>query len=541
MAKKSSSSREKSSEPSNTGLIVTLVFFILATIGLGVGTYMGYGAKADAVAEKAKAVSDKTAADKKTDEAEARRIAVKIAAGVADANERAKFTTLKSSFAGPIAGDVAGIYTQFQSQLNMNNAALPAWNPATSDQPPKTLLVLAEDLQKNAGASTAKEKAVQDEMSKDRETFNADKAELQARLKTSQDNFTKANKDLVEAQKTRASGSDQKDADIDKLSKERDQLKIDIQNLRNDKDHEIVTLKAEAETRKKVRQQLAEKYGPILEKLEQVRQARPELRDLSELQDLLNKALEGTQSLVNDTPKGRIVETKPGQVFINLGSADNVHTGLTFSVLPSGSTGRAAAAAPRKGAVEVISVIGPHMSAAKVVEAGNPARDPLLKGDLLFNPAWDPSQQTHVALAGIFDLNGSGVDGAPDLIRALEKQGIVVDAWLDLHDRTIKGPGITERTSYLIKGDKPVLGNLPVEGNPLSAAIIDSLGKITEMENKARDLGVQPVPFRRFLSMIGYKLPRGGQAPDLSASSYFHASGSTTKPAADKDKEDKPK
>jgi hypothetical protein len=540
MAKKSS---RDSSESSNTGLIVTLVFFILATIGLGVGTYMGYGAKTDAVKETKTAAEKATASDKKAEEAEARRIAVKIAAGVADAGERSRFGTLKGTNSGPIAGDVAAIYTQFQSQLNLNSTALPLWTPAAGDQPPKTLLALADDLQKNAAAAAAKEKATQDELAKERESFKTEMTDLQAKFKTAQDNLAKANNDLLAEQKTRAGGSDQKDADIAKLSEERDKLKIDLQNTITDKNREIKKLREEAETSKKVRQQLAEKYGPLLEKLEQVRQARPELRDLGELQDLMTKALEGQQSLVNDTPKGKIVETKPGQVYIDLGSVDNVHAGLTFSVLPAGSTGRAAAATPRKGAVEVVSVMGPHLSAAKIVEAANPARDPLLRGDLLFNPAWDPSQKTHVALAGIFDLNGSGVDGTPDLIRALEKQGVVVDAWLDLKDRTIKGPGITERTSYLVKGEKPILpAGMPPDGNPLATAMVDVLGKIDSMEAKARDLGVQPVPYRRFLLLIGYKLPRGAQAADLSSSSYFHGPGSA-KPAADKDKDkdDKPK
>ncbi len=540
MAKKSSS--RDSGEKSNTGLIVTLVIFILATIGLGVGTYMGYGAKADAVKEAKTAADKATASDKKADEADARRIAVKIAAGVADAGERARFASLKGTYAGPIAGDVAAMYTQFQTQLNLNNTALPPWNPAAGDQPPKTLLVLSDDLQKNAAAAVAKDKAAQDELAKERDSFKTEMTDLQAKLKTAQDNLAKAHKDVLGEQQTKAGGSDQKDAEIKKLSEDLSKVKIDLQNTLTDKNREITKLKAEAETSKKVRQQLAEKYGPLLERLEQVRQARPELRDLGDLVDLLKNALEGQQSIINDTPKGAIVETKPGQVFINLGSADNVHPGLTFSVLPSGATGRGAAATPRKGAVEVVSVMGPHLSAAKVVEAANPARDPLLRYDLLFNPAWDPSQKTHVALAGIFDLNGSGVDGTADLIRALEKQGVVVDAWLDLRDRTIKGPGITERTSYLIKGEKPLLPpGLPPDGNPLAAAIVDALGKINDMETKARDLGVQPVPYRRFLSLIGYKLPRGGQQADLSSSTYFHASGSTAKPATDKDKEDKPK
>ena len=69
----------------------------------------------------------------------------------------------------------------------------PVWNPATGDQPPKTLLLLADDLQKNAAAAVAKDKAAQDELAKERETFKTDLADALAKLKTAQDNLAKAN------------------------------------------------------------------------------------------------------------------------------------------------------------------------------------------------------------------------------------------------------------------------------------------------------------------------------------------------------------
>jgi len=122
------------------------------------------------------------------------------------------------------------------------------------------------------------------------------------------------------------------------------------------------------ETSRKVRQQYAEKIGPLLEKLDQVRLSRPEVRELGELHDLMVRVLQGAESVVNDTPKGAIVRVGQDRerVYINLGSADNVKPGLSFSVLPAGSTGRAGAAAARKGAVEVIAVLEPHLSVAKV-------------------------------------------------------------------------------------------------------------------------------------------------------------------------------
>ncbi|HEX4590755.1 MAG TPA: hypothetical protein VH120_12535 [Gemmataceae bacterium] len=545
MAKtKKSSSRDRSSgeEKSNTGLIVTLVIFILATIGLGVGTYMGYGGKAEAE-KQAKTAADKEAAEKKkAEEAEARRLALKVALGTADANERARFSSIKNSYGAAIASDVTPLYTQLQTQLNLNAAALPPWNPGATDQPTKTVVALADDLQKQAGNADAKEKAASEARKTAESEFKNALEDLQAKLTTAQASLNKANAELVAERQTRAAGSDQKDADIKRLSSEVEQLKLDLANKETDYGRQLGKLKGEVEGSKGVRKQFAEKWGPLLERLDQVRQARPELKDLQELHDLLLKALEGQQSIVNDSPKGQIVESKPGQVYINLGSAENVHPGLTFSVLPSGSTGQGAAGRPRKGAIEVVNVMGPHLSAAKVVEAANPARDPILRGDLLFNPAWDPTQKVHVAIAGIIDLNGSGVDGTPDLVRNLERQGIVVDAWLDLKDRQIKGPGITERTNYLVRGERPVLPpNMPVE-NPLGAAMIEVLGKMDEMKNKSGEMGVSIVPYRRFLSLIGYRLPKGGQQADYSASTYLQGG---VKPVLEKDKgtekEDKPK
>jgi len=529
-------------ESSNTGLIVTLVFFVLATIGLGVGTYMGYGGKSEATRD-AKSASDKeSAANKKAEEAEARRLAVKVAAGVADPAERARFAALKSAHAAAIDGDVAAVYGQFQTSLNLKD--LPRWNPAAGDQPPKSLLNLADDLQKAANSSAAKEKQAMDELAKERESFKSAVEDLNAKLKTSQESLAKANKDVVEVRNQTAVGSDKKDEDIKRLSEQVQKLTLDLQNMEVEKDRTIKKLQGEVETSRRVRQEYAVKIGPLLEKLDQVRQSRPEVREIGELHDLLVRVLEGASSVVNDTPKGAIVRVGQDRdrVYINLGSADNVKPGLSFSVLPAGSTGRAGAATPRKGAVEVVSVLEPHLSVAKVTEANNAVRDPLLSGDLLFNPAWNSTQQEHIALVGIFDLNGDGVDDTQDLVRALERQGIVVDAWLDVRDRTIKGRGITERTAYLVVGERPVISSsTPLESNPVAQAQADVLGKITEMEGKARDLNVTKVPYRKFLSLIGYKLPKGNQAVDYSSSTYLRGANGIKRTDTDKDKEEKPK
>src|SRR3954470_18864064 len=114
-------------ESSNTGLIVALVFFVLLSIGLGVGTYMGYGGKAESD-KAAKAAADKaTASDKKAEEAEARRLAVKIAAGAEDAADKARFAGIKGTHATAVGGEVVQFLGQAQTKLNQKDLQ---WNPA---------------------------------------------------------------------------------------------------------------------------------------------------------------------------------------------------------------------------------------------------------------------------------------------------------------------------------------------------------------------------------------------------------------------------
>ena len=107
---------------------------------------------------------------------------------------------------------------------------------------------------------------------------------------------------------------------------------------------------------------------------------------------------------------------------------------------------------------------------------------------------------------------------------------MVVDAYVDLRSRTIKGPGMTEKTTYLIVGETPVPPQVVQENNPVMVATSEMLGKIAELKAKARDVGAEQVQYRRFLAMIGYKLPKQTQPREYSATPYLQGAGGTPKP-----------
>jgi hypothetical protein len=202
--------------------------------------------------------------------------------------------------------------------------------------------------------------------------------------------------------------------------------------------------------------------------------------------------------------------------YINLGSADKVNSGLTFRVHGIGEDGRAK---PRdKAYVEVLNVVDAHLSQVRVLydyderkeprpQRHNPRVDPVVKGDVIFNPTWDPYTPKHVALAGAVDLIGDGKDRTQEFIRSLERQNVIVDAYLDTTDFTIKGPGISVNTDLLII-------------TPLSRALTDARGADAELKNKmvdavnkmrrqADDNGVKKRGLRQYLEEIGYRVPKG--------------------------------
>jgi RNA polymerase sigma factor (sigma-70 family) len=85
-------------------------------------------------------------------------------------------------------------------------------------------------------------------------------------------------------------------------------------------------------------------------------------------------------------PLGRILRmtARGDKVYINLGKADDIHPKMTFSVYEADSlrTDRSP-----KASLEVLTVIGPHLSLAQVTSLHDPDRTPLVQGDRLYQPA----------------------------------------------------------------------------------------------------------------------------------------------------------
>src|SRR5262249_53524825 len=114
-----------------------------------------------------------------------------------------------------------------------------------------------------------------------------------------------------------------------------------------------------------------------------------------------------------------------------------------------------------KAGIEVVEVLGPERSRAKIIFENEPIRNPVQVRDQIFNLAWAPDQEIRIAFAGIIDLDGDGLDNNEDFLRMLERQGVVVDEYMKMRPMEFvkrDGRGMSLKTRYLVISPLPAAG-----------------------------------------------------------------------------------
>lgn len=194
-----------------------------------------------------------------------------------------------------------------------------------------------------------------------------------------------------------------------------------------------------------------------------------------------------------------LVDDGAKTVHLNIGSANRVYQGLTFSVydrnapIPKDGKGKAE--------IEVFDV-AKNYSAARVLRSET--KRPILQGDIVANLIWDSSKTNVFVVAGDFDVNGDGgIDAdAADKIKGLVEKwgGKVADA-------------ISIDTHYLVLGNQPqVLKKPTLEEQELDPramaryeASLQRVNQYKEVQSRAQALWIPVFNYERFLYFIGYK------------------------------------
>ncbi|QJW94123.1 hypothetical protein [Frigoriglobus tundricola] len=483
----------------NVPLIFALVFFILTTIAFGVMWYLAFADIEQAKADKTKAEADTKKFKETARDAELKARVYRLWIGYEGEADDKSTIDAERAAGNVISTEVIKLNEALAKKLG--GGELPAefqfWKTDANkkaDSPPAEGLAdqiakINRKYEETLKSADLKNKAYNEQI----ETMKAAAATLAGIQKTFSAEITRLPADFQAKLKGVTDGFDART----KLYETR-----------------------ENEANKKLSDLTAEKEAVEAK----IRRTEQRIESLNELNQRLVEA--NTQrergNVGFDEPQGKIVRRLPeGVVEINLGSAAGVRPGLTFTALPpdfpeKGRQSRMRALrqpdgkggfksvetfVPR-GTIEVYEVIGPTQSLARVQPGSesDPIRDGVTVGDLIYNSAWRKGVADHIALIGIFDINGDGSDDIVSVVRDLTRMGIPVDAYYDMKKRAWVGE-VTERTRYIVEGYMPI--NTGTDPNREEKTKL--LGAINTAIGEGRQKGVGSINFRDFFSRMGYK------------------------------------
>lgn len=495
----------------STPLVFSLVFFILTTIAFGVMWYLAYSDQQTHIDAKTKAEKDLTSSRNQAREAELLARVYRLYMGVEEGDDK---TTIAAEakpgdkIAAELKKITAAVDTKVTSQLRLK----------ADDPQDKPLKEKVDGLWKVDGSNKAELPPTHGLVDLIADLASRDKAYKAA--EDERESYKKQTADMKKA-------ADELKAVATKFQKEIDALPSDVKAK-----VKVVTDGFDARTKKyqDAEKSANDKIAQITEdrdRLEgQVRKLKDQIATLqSDNQALLVRAQKGEggkDAFVFDEPQGKILRKLPeGVVEINLGSTAGVRPGLTFTVLPTDFPEKGRSSRMRmlrvpdgrggfksveqfvpKGSIEVYEVVGPTLSLARIQPGTelDPIRDGITVGDLLYNSVWRKGVADHIALIGIFDINGDGIDDIEGVVRDLTKMGIPIDAYYDMKKRQWVGQ-VTERTRFIVEGYKPITAG----NDPLLEEKTKLLGAIDTAVKDGRQKGVTSVDFRDFFGRMGYK------------------------------------
>jgi hypothetical protein len=525
----------KASNPQNTPLIVSLVVFVLATVACGVLAYMQSSDKEQLRADKKKADDDlKTA---RTIATESQNIAslYRVVTGTADADEATKllaevksgdklsaeWSKISQVMAKKLGGDGTALPAEFAVLTTDAGGKIEAGNGKGLIDVTREAVARRDAAVKQSADDRASYASAMTLMSKASEAYKAAQQQFQASAVQLPKDFKVKMDDLEKAATKRL----KEFSDRERESRELTDKLADAQQQADRK------LKVQAE---KISQQQ------------------------TDIERIAAKTAQA-DTFQFDEPQGRVLRRYgDGTIEIDLGSDALVRRGLTFMVLPSDFPQRGrqsrvmrerepdgkgyfkdANVFRQKANIEVVDVLGPNLSRCRLVGMDvqgqkrleyDDIRDRVMPGDLLYHPVWRRGVADHVALVGIFDMNGDGTDDIQSVVRDLRNMGIPVDAYFDL--RTLKWEGrITERTRYVVEGHYPI--NTAVDPNRDKKTQLTAAMSAAIAEAKLK--GIKAVGFRDFFPEMGYyvKVNVSDDKINQATARYLNAATADAPPAGE--------
>jgi hypothetical protein len=468
--------RKQAQPESKKALIIFLVFFILTTIGAGFFGYQGFMAD-EGKDKKVKAAEDKIAAtEQDRDFYQYQALLYRRLMGQEKASAKSDLDKMDTAF---LSTDRSG-WTNHKDRKEVEDVRDAVLKRLGKVAPDKEVKNYEQALTLQGQAADDAKKAIKPYVDqKEVGTKAADES-----------------KALLEDAKV------QYDKDLKALTAK---LKEDQQKELDEKEKLKKELQAEVAKNEEVKTNLAKQQRQAAKDVADREKRITDLaKDLGEAQRELEKLKVNTRDVevpdLQVRAVGRVVDRRGDAVFINLGSIQKMTPQMTFSIHALGSDGQPLPAS--KGSLEVTQVFEAGSQAKVLIERNK--NDPIQQGDAIVNPNWNPDRKRHVAIAGLVDLTGEGRNQVREFRQLLERQNVVVDAYLEPAGNNWtalpEGKSITRETNYLIVGDE-----LPESKDPMNQTV--AIQK-TPLFQQARQRGVFIVSLQNYLDMIGYQPPR---------------------------------
>ena len=203
---------------------------------------------------------------------------------------------------------------------------------------------------------------------------------------------------------------------------------------------------------------------------------------------------------------GTVVDVNPatGTIYLSRGRGDKVPLGITFQVYSVGTAivpdenGQY----PRgKATIEVVGV-DPRSSRARVIRGSR--GNPIVKGDLIANPVYDPNKSYSFVVFGSFDVNNDGISTPQE---AEEIKALIAE-WGGTLTQDIAGD-----TDFVVLGDKPILPPEPKFDDPPAIisryqALARAQHKYEELFERAGDTSIPVLNQNRLFTLTGLNIDR---------------------------------
>ena len=194
-------------------------------------------------------------------------------------------------------------------------------------------------------------------------------------------------------------------------------------------------------------------------------------------------------------PQGDVINVAAGgtSVWINLGKEDGLRRGVPFSILDSSEI-NISDASPKAHLV-IEEVFDDHVARARVQTFD--AKNPVVRGDKVYSPAWRPGRKVGFALVGKMDINDDFADDIDQIRELIRLAGGTIDDELDSKGNRRDGlAGMSPNTSYVVLGTDL---SVSADANPASRQKAEAYAKFI---SEARGFGIMPISLEKLMGYL---------------------------------------